>query len=324
MAAKEELAARIVKVAMEHTEPEQLQRCILVILEDYRVEPAGASRQGDLRKQVRRFIGAKRIEGLSAKTLDNYQLYLLKFAGAVNKDAGRISADDIRAYIAGLAVKGSSLQTILATLRSFFGWLHREELIRKNPMNKIPSPKRTYTKQLPRALSLEALERMRSACETVRERALVEFLYSTGCRVSELCGIDLQQVDFTARCVRVLGKGSRERMVYFSVRAGLLLREYVQERRDGSALFVNERAPYGRMSPRSVEKLVHAVGQRANLQENVWPHRLRHTMATLAHNNGMQITVLQAILGHRQLSTTQRYATISMDNVRHEHERFVA
>lgn len=314
----------LVAIACANPEPDAMRKCLAVFLKDYKVAPLAGKRRGSLQKSITLFLGAKRIEGLSEKTLENYSLYLARFASAQEKPAGAITADDIRAFVGGLQLKASSLQTVLATLRSFFGWLHREELISKNPMNKIPAPKRSSARQLPKALSVEALELVRTACIAPREQALVEFLYSTGCRVSEVVGIDLANVDFTTRTVKVLGKGGRERMVYFSVRAGLLLQSYIKARKGGSMLFANIRAPYGAVSARSIEKIVHSIGQRAQLKENVWPHRFRHTMATRAHNNGMQITVLQALLGHRQLSTTQIYATVSMDNIRHEHERFVA
>lgn len=319
---KSQLTLQLVEAAQRYPDSDDFRRHVKVLLGGYRLEKIG-QQPSDLPTQIQRFLGAKRIEGLSAKTLDNYKIYLNKFSGVVRKDADLVTADDIRGYIGGLQVKESSIQTILASLRSFFSWLTREEIIIKNPMNKIPSQKRAG-RQLPRALSVESLERLRASCRNTRESALLEFLYSTGCRVSELCGIKLQQVDFTSRCVRVTGKGGHERQVYFSVRAGLLLRRYIQERKGGDMLFVNTRAPFGAMSPRSVEKVIHAMGLSAEIHENVWPHRLRHTMATLAHNNGMQITVLQAILGHKQLSTTQIYATISPENVRYEHERFIA
>lgn len=324
MDCKQVLAGQIVDAALVYgANGEALQLKVLELLRQYKVEPATTSGKENLEKLMQRFIAAKRIEGLSARTLGTYRLYLAKFAQLVPKAAGRIAADDIRDFVAGLQVKESSLQTILAILRSFFGWLTREELIRKNPMNKIPTPK-TAKKKLRRALSVESLERLRNACTTAREKALVEVLYSTGCRVSELCGVLLQDVDFASRCVRVKGKGGSERLVYFSIKACLLLQEYLHQRPEGKALFCNARTPYGPMSARSVEKIVKALGERAALQEGVYPHKLRHTMATLSLNAGMSITAIQKLLGHRQLSTTQIYASISMENVRHEHERFVS
>lgn len=294
---------------------------LLVILSEYNIKPCGVT--SNIGEYVRRFLGAKRIEGLSQKTLKNYQRYLDKFAVVLNKDAGRITANDIRAYVTQLCVKDSSLQTILSIFRSFFGWLVREELLRKNPMNKIISPK-TQGRVLRRALSIEALERLRNACQTSREKALVEFLYSTGCRVTEASSILLPEVDFSTRSIRIVGKGSSERIVYFSVKASLLLQDYLHDRASGDYLFTNTRAPFGRMSARSMEKVVHTLGIKAALVEPVYPHLLRHTLATSALNAGMNITSIQKLLGHRQLSTTQIYASISMENVRFEYQKFVS
>jgi integrase/recombinase XerD len=243
----------------------------------------------------------------------------------MNQNVARVSTDDVRAYLGGLTLKDSSLQTVMATLRSFFAWLQLEEIIKKNPMNRIHSAKKAKLR-LRKYLTAEELEQLRQAAGTKRDRALVEVFFSTGCRLSEVERIRLPDIDFKERSIRVLGKGGKERVVYFSMRAQLLTLDYINSRQmsGGGALFRNTRAPYGSMSARSIQKAIKALGKAAALRQPAFPHKLRHTMAVLAHNNGMAITALQKILGHEHLSTTQIYADINMTNVRHEYERCIS
>ena len=160
----------------------------------------------------------KRIDGLSERTLKNYKYNLEMFAERMNKSAAKITTDDIRGYIGYLAenrhLAETSLQTHINTLRAFFGWLHIEEKIKKNPMAKIKSLK-LDKKGARQALTVEELERLRDACRGYREKALVEFLVSSGCRLSEVAQLRAADLDLVGRTVRVTGKGDKDRQVYF-------------------------------------------------------------------------------------------------------------
>ena len=248
------------------------------------------------------------------------------FSTSVDKPASRITTDDIRAYIGQLAARGlrdSSIQTHINTLRSFFAWMELEDMVRKNPMRKIKSLKidRMAARH---PLEPEELERLRNGCKTYKERALVEFLASTGCRLSEVVGIQVNRVDWQRRCVTVLGKGHKERMVYFSVRAKLMLQEYLSKRKGGNALFASSRTPYGSMSPRAVEKALQKVGERAGVARRVHPHLMRHTFATEALRGGMDLTIIQRLLGHTDPKTTLIYAELQPEAVRYAYERVIA
>ena len=169
------------------------------------------------------------------------------FAAKVEKSVSRIDTDDIRSYIAYLdqerGLRSSSIQTHINTLRTFFSWLDQEDAIKRNPMRKIKSLKLDKF-QARKPLSPEELERLRDGCRSYKEKALVEFLVSSGCRLSEAAGIRADQIDWRERSVEVLGKGGKRRVVYFSVRASLMLRAYIEQRKGGKALFASSKAPY--------------------------------------------------------------------------------
>lgn len=273
------------------------------------------------------FLAAKKIDGLSARTIKNYRYNLELFAGKVNKHITKITTDDIREYITYLfderGLKENSVQTHINTLRTFFAWMSMEGVVRKNPMLKIKSF-RIDKKGARHALTPEELERLRDACQTYKEKALVEFLVSTGCRLSEAAGIQLAAINWRERCVTVHGKGNKDRTVYFSVRAKLMIDEYIRQRKGGDALFCSMRTPYPALQPRAIQRILQLIGERAGLSHRVHPHLLRHTFATHALNSGMDITVIQRLLGHEDISTTQIYASISQETVRHEYDKFVA
>lgn len=299
---------------------------IAAILADYRITRE-TGREGDLRKRITAFLAAKKIDGLSQKTLKNYREMLGAFAAQADKPAARITADDVREYIGYLAndrgLKDSSINTHINTLRSFFGWLDSEDLIKRNPTRKIKSLKIDRAKSR-RPLTQEQLERLRDGCRSYREKALVEFLVSSGCRLGEIVGLRADAVDWQGRSVVVLGKGNKERTVYFSVRAKLMLQEYLAQRKGGDALFASSRAPYEPMQARGVERILQQIGERAGEARRVHPHLLRHTFASNALNAGMDITIIQHLLGHTDPKTTLIYAELAPRTVKYEYERVVS
>jgi len=200
--------------------------------------------------------------------------------------------------------------------------MHGEELIPKNPMTRIKSFK-INKKDARHPLTLEELEKLRNACKTYREKAIVEFFFSSGCRISEAIQIDVNSLDMTHRCADVIGKGNKPRTLYFSIRARLMIEEYLKERKGGTALFCCGRKPYARLGKRSIEKILQQLGERAGIVRRVHPHVLRHTFATHMLNSGMDITVIQKLLGHSSVGTTEIYAEINQDGVRREYDKFI-
>ena len=291
---------------------------LAAILKDYSITKESDEQRSDLNRRIKYYLGAKRIDGLSDKTLGNYRCNLEMFAARVNKSAAKVTTDDIRGYISYLDetrhLKDTSLQTHINTLRAFFGWLHTEERIKKNPMSKIKSLK-LDKKGARQALTVEKLERLCDACKTYREKALIEFLVSTGCRLSEIAQLRAADLNLADRSVQVAGKGDKDRVVYFSVRARLMVQEYIVQRKGGDGLFVSSKSPYEPLKPRAIQRIVRSLSERAGLEGRVHPHLLRHTFATHALNGGMDVTVIQRLLGHEDIATTQIYAELNEEGV---------
>lgn len=325
MNAKKELEQRI--FATFSGETSITAEAVREILKDYNITRETDETRSDLHRRIQYYLGAKKIDGLSARTLANYKYNLELFAERVNKSAARITTDDIRGYITYLDetrhLKETSLQTHINTLRAFFGWLHTEEKIKKNPMSKIKSLK-LDKKGARQALSVEELERLRDACEGYREKALVEFLVSTGCRLSEVAQLHAADLDLTERTVKVTGKGDKDRSVYFSVRARLMLQEYIRARKGGEGLFCSCKAPYQPLKQRAIQRIIQRISERAGLAARVHPHLLRHTFATHALNGGMDVTVIQRLLGHEDIATTQIYAAMNDETIKHQYNKYVA
>jgi len=277
----------------------------------------------DLVEKIEMFLAAKQLEGMSPITLKNYRLQLRIFADRVRKRAEDITTADIRAYLAQYShQKPSSIAGKLSILKSFFGWLTSEEIIQRNPTMKIKPPKKE--KRLPKALSIEELEMLREACQTYRQRALVEVLYATGCRLSEVRNLNRDDVDFATQSARVIGKGNKEREVYFSFKALYHLKKYLMTRLDSEpALFITERRPYRRLSNRAIQREIAIIAKRAGLEKRVSPHTLRHTFATLTLNNGADIVAVQHLLGHADPATTQGYAVLSDEKKREQHRKYL-
>jgi integrase/recombinase XerC len=279
----------------------------------------------------------------SPRTVLAYRTDLDRFAGfwetefahenAAKTPLSKIDTLTVRSYLASLhraRLSNRSLARHLSTLRSFFRWACREGHLEKNPARGLPSPRIPRT--LPRALTLPDTERLlesEAAEETLlpeRERALFELLYATGLRVSEAAGLDLEDVDFSARLVRVTGKGSRERIVPFGETAAEALRAYLPVRaalrrtveeddpESGEPLFVNARG--GRLTTRSMARLLKRRLRAAGLPEEISPHALRHTFATHLLQAGADLRAIQELLGHASLSTTQKYTHLDAARLR--------
>jgi integrase/recombinase XerD len=277
----------------------------------------------DLQEKIEWYLAAKRLDGLSHLTIDGYRLELNIFAREVKKKVENITAADIRIYLNKFPhLKNSSLGGKLIKVRSFFTWLFEEEIITRNPATKLKPPKED--KHLPKTLNIEELEILRESCRTLRQRALIELMYATGCRLSEIQQLNKSDINYQMMGFVVFGKGSTEREVYFSFRTKLHLEKYLNSRDDDcEALFVTERKPYRRMQNRSIQDEVRKVADAAGLSGKVSPHTMRRTFATLTLNNGADIVAVQDLLGHSSPETTMRYARITEERKREQHKKYL-
>lgn len=328
---KEEVIVRILNQAMDELPqiPTDKLRTILdMVLYDYDISPAERALvlRSNMRDMAGMYLASKKVEGLSLITLKNYSYRLKRFMEFMGKNVQDISTMDVRMYLATFQRRtecaNSTLESEVAGLKSFFGWLENEEHILKSPMRKIKYPK--VEKRMRQALTPEELELLRDNCKTLRERAYVEFLYSTGCRLAEAVSVNKSDINWQELSLHVIGKGDKERIVYISEKAKVHIRKYLLSRFDDcEALFVTERQPIRRLGRRAVEREFAKLGKTAGISKPVFPHIIRHTTATDMMRNGATLSEVQAYLGHDDPSTTQVYAEVSRDSVRSAHKRCI-
>lgn len=277
----------------------------------------------DIEERMYIFLASKKIEGISPKTLYNYSLIIRKFSSMIYKPITTVNVMDIRMFLSNMAKgrKQSTLNSILSCLKSFFSWLENEDYIERNPTKKLKQIKLPI--RLRSSLNVEELERLRDCCERVRERALIEFIFSTGCRVGEVYNVNIQDLNFSDNSLRVVGKGNKQRAVFFSPKAKLYIQKYLATRSDNNqALFVTSKHPHNRLGIRSIEREVSKISSRLGVDKSIYPHLLRHTMATLGLASGAKLTTIQRLLGHTDPSTTQIYAETSMDDIKQEYKQY--
>ena len=268
------------------------------------------------------YLGAER--GASPHTLRSYATDLTEFTSflAAERIDGLAGADTraIRAFLAQLHRRRLAKATIarkLAAVRSCFRFFARRGVLEVNPARQVRSPR--LGRRLPSVLPKdEAAQLLDAAPEPTaagaRDRALLELLYASGLRVAEGCGLDLDDVDGARRTVRVLGKGDKERVVPVGETALEALDAYLAMRgRQRGPLFLNARG--GRLTPRSAHRIVKRLARRAGITQRVTPHTLRHSFATHMLGEGADLRLIQELLGHRRLSTTQRYTHVSPEHL---------
>lgn len=273
---------------------------------------------------LKKYVAVKRIEGIADSTLRRYYDENLKLIRFLRKPLHEITTYDLRFYLSYRRQSGKVSNRTLDGMRrcysSFFGWLTAEGLIGRNPCAALAQIK--YRKTVKKPFSAVELERIRKACGNIRDLAIVDFLYSTGCRVSEAARMNIEDVDFERMECRVLGKGNKERIVYLSPVAAMHLKEYMDSREDAEeCLFEGWRGK--RITKNGIEALIRRLGTSAGV-DNAHPHRFRRTLATNLLDRGMNIQDVAKILGHADLKTTQVYCYISQNNVRAAYQKYAA
>lgn len=348
----DELLNRILFSAMKHgvTNIGEFRTAMIVILDDYCIsqksEALTVYTEGKNEMLIKRFLMGKAVAGCSQNTLRFYGKELRGMLEQFDKDADTVSSTDIQIYLAKVMSQSSKVtaDNKRRVLSSFYSYMLREELINRNPMSRVDAIK--IAKKKKDALSEREVELIRNACRNWRERAIIEMLLSTGCRISELCSI--QSAEIQDGKVNILGKGGKYRNVFLNAKAEIAVQNYLAERKDKNPYLLPKCAvlvgmpeadpirkdrenwylnpkmvdPYERADKSSVEAIVRNIGARAGV-EKVHPHRFRRTCATFALRRGMPIEQVSKMLGHANIATTQIYLDLSEEELEQAHRKYV-
>jgi tyrosine recombinase XerC len=285
-----------------------------------------------MQRYIDKFINYLKIEkNVSGHTIINYTIDLKAFSLFLGEaEIDSVDHLALRRFLAELRGKNYSKRTIarkLASLRSFFKFLYREGHIKANPIAAISSPK--LDKKLPKFLDVGKVTKLILSPDVktesgLRDRAILETLYSCGIRVSELVGLDIDDIDFISGVIKVLGKGRTERMVPIGDTALLSIRKYTAGKLQGRAkgrraVFLNSRG--GRLTDRSVRRVIDKHIHACSIEEKISPHSLRHSFATHLLDKGADLRSVQELLGHMNLSTTQIYTHVTMERLKNVYDK---
>jgi len=328
---------------------------ITMTLSDYEVtkpETALTVYEGDINELIiMKWLSAKLAAGCSKRTVKQYKDSVTLSLSRIGKAYQDITADDVRAYLATRIFRDGVSKTTAnnerRNLSAFYYWLQKEEILLKNPMNRVDPIK--VTKKKKQAFSQMDIEKMRYACMTTRETAILEILLSTWCRVSELAEIRI--ADIHGDAVTVHGKGDKYRECYLNAKAQMALQKYLDDREDENPYLlprakhagnIQRICPKGskqkelakwymhkeqvdeekHLDPGTIESIIRKIGTRADVT-GAHPHRFRRTGATMALRSGMPLIQVSKLLGHEQIDTTQIYLDISDEELMQAHNKYV-
>ena len=332
---KQELTLAVMQNMAPHLDNLQikkLQSVLETVLCNYEVRPESRllqkskeEEQAENSELLAKFLSSKRIEGCSEKSLKYYRTTIEAMQVMLQKSVKLVTTEELRQYLTDYQERRQSgrvtMDNIRRILSSYFAWLEDEDYIIKSPVRRIHKVKtascikETYTD--------EDLERMRDYCDELRDLAIIDMLASTGMRIGEMVLLNRRDINYNERECVVLGKGDKERIVYFDARTKLHLLDYLESRSDDNpALFVSLRAPYERVKIGCIETRLRELGKKLNIAK-VHPHKFRRTLATMAIDKGMPIEQLQRLLGHQRIDTTLMYAMIKQSNVKIAHKKFI-
>jgi len=268
-------------------------------------------------------------DGLAKNSIAAYRADLEQLVAFSKKQLVEVGEQDLFAFLASRGGRATSAARRVSSLKRFYRYCLRERLIDADPTLRLDPPKRTP--RFPKTLSESDVDALLAAPNTAtplgqRDRAMLEVLYATGLRVSELVGLRLFEVDLQAGVVRVLGKGSKERLVPLGEEAVSKVREYLASsrkallgKRSSQALFVTGRG--GAMTRQAFWHLIRRYGARAIPSKKLSPHVLRHAFATHLINHGADLRVVQLLLGHADISTTQIYTHVARERLKQLHAK---
>jgi len=269
------------------------------------------------------FLKSKQIEGCSYRTIKYYKYIIDNFFKKEIKLYYLITTENIRQYLSSKKEDKTSQVSIDNTRRvlsSFFSFLENENYIYKSPLRRIKKIK--TIRKIKEVYTDEMIEKIKKETKNIRDLTIICFLLSTGVRVAELVNLNIDNVDFINKECIVLGKGNKERKVYFDIVTKLYLEEYLKSRKDyNEALFVSLLSPHKRLQISGIEIMLRKIGNKLNIR--VHPHKFRRTLATRAIDKGMPIEQVKHLLGHTKIDTTLEYAIVDDNNVKTSHKKYL-
>lgn len=267
------------------------------------------------------FLAAKQVEGKSPKTIAHYRYILSRMLKDINLPIRSIMVYSLRRYLAKLKTDGMqdvTIEGIRCCISSFFGWIHREGLLPVNPAANLGPIK--FEKKVKKPFTSVDISVLQEQCTNIRDRAIINMLLSTGCRISEICGLNRDSIDFSTQECTVHGKGNKQRTVFIDDVATMLLKRYLAERTDEhEALFVGKGS--SRLTPGGVRFMLNKLADKSNVV-HVHPHRFRRTLATSLVAHGMPIQEVAFIMGHEKLDTTMKYIYLNKASVKNDYRKF--
>lgn len=272
------------------------------------------------------FISSKSYENCSQQTIEQYRRENAKFLKSIRKKVENVNKKDIEKYLSDYRqihkVSDVTLNNMRRFISAFFNYLEFEDIIKCNPVRKT-KPVREVKLIKPSFTDLE-VEEMRENVSTLRDKAIIETLNTTGVRVSELCNMNIDDIQNGSAVIR--GKGNKERTVYFSDKALYYLNKYLDTRKDtNTALFINlkkTKGKYERVSKGSIEKMIRDIGNESGIKAH--PHKFRRTVATRGINKGMPIQEVRVLLGHSKIDTTLIYCNVAESNIQMSHKKYIS
>ena len=271
------------------------------------------------------FLSAKNIEGCSKQSLKYYRSTLNIMLSSIAKAYFLIVTEDLRSYLSNYQKNNNiariTIDNVRRIISTFFSWLETEDYIMKSPARRIHKVK--TGKIVKDVYNEETIELIRQNCKSKRDLAIIDLLYSTGIRVGELVNLCIRDIDFENRECIVLGKGNKQRKVYFDAKTKIHIKQYLATRKDtNESLFVSLMKPYEKLEISGVEIALRKIGKKLGL-EKVHPHKFRRTLATKAIDKGMPIEQVQHLLGHTKIDTTLEYAMVDDVNVKISHKKYL-
>ncbi|MGM0215036.1 tyrosine-type recombinase/integrase [Enterococcus sp. AZ109] len=271
----------------------------------------------------KQFFISKKLAGLSERTIELYMYTIDKFMRTVRKSFSEVKTNDIRLYIANRSLidglGSSSLDHERGCICRFFRWLHDEEYITSDPGKRVEKIK--VEKRLKKAFTPIEVELLRRSAKNSKQRLVIEMLLSTGCRVSELVALEFENYDLASNACSVVGKGAKERRVFFNAKTVVAMREYLEEKPHTVGPILYGKQDGDPMTKSGIQKMTKDIGDRASIHAH--PHKFRRTAATLAIKRGMSLNDVRRFLGHDDMNTTLQYLDLGDNDMKMLHDKYV-